>query len=836
MNGQGAIDLSLLLEGICLALVLAMACAMWRLKREGEARRLALVRDITERKSAEQTIRQLNADLNSTLQAIPDLLFELDQNGTCLNIWAQNPDLLARQKGLLLGRSVGEMLEPDAAESVMASINEAAENGCSFGKVICLNKSEGAGRWFELSVSRKAAADGVGARFIVLSRDITERKQAEEGLKQSEARYRMIVDTANEGILTLGPDAITTFVNNKMAAMIGCQPGEMIGKPLADFLDEAEVAAHHRRMEARRLGVSESYECRFRHLDGSTVWALATAAPIFNDQHLFQGSFGMFTDITERKQTEETIRKLNEELEQRVAARTAELQSKSQQLANSRQALLNLVEDLNGKTAELEVAKEAAETANRAKSGFLTNMSHELRTPLNAILGFAQLLERSPDLSGEHKENLAIILRSGEHLLSLINDVLEIAKIEAGHTPLHVAPFDLLLLLQGIGEMFAARAATGGLFFRTELDPRLPHYVTTDSGKLRQVLINLLGNALKFTREGGVSLSVRANAPVGESAALSLHFAVEDSGIGIVAEKLGVIFEPFIQAGSSKEQNAGTGLGLAISRHFVGLMGGTLAARSTLGQGSVFFFDIPVTEAAQAGISEEPMPLRVKGLAPGQQEYRILVVEDQEENRLLLRRLLESVGFTVRDASNGSEGVELFNSWQPDFVWMDILMPVMDGFEATKRIKNTGKGARTPVVAITASAFEEQRENILAAGCDGFVRKPFIDKDIWLTMQKHLGVRFLYEEEQPSPPPALASMPPLTSAMFDLLDRNLLLDLASATLACEREACLSLINGIAAEQAPTAKAMKGYIMKHQFDKLYGMLEDYLSISDPVGEQ
>lgn len=537
--------------------------------------------------------------------------------------------------------------------------------------------------------------------------------------------------------------------------------------------------------------------------------------------------FGTMQDITERKKAEETIRQLNEELDLRVSERTSELQSKSQQLLGSRQALMNLVEDLNDKTEELEIAKLAAETANRAKSGFLANMSHELRTPLNAILGFAQLLARSQGLAKEHQENIAIIIRSGEHLLGLINDVLEIAKIEAGHTPLHVAPFDLHRLLQGIGEMFASRAEAGGLFFHSELDPLLPHYVAADAGKIRQVLINLLGNAIKFTRQGGVSLWVRRQASADEPAAISLHFEVEDSGIGIATEKVGVIFEPFIQAGSSKDQSAGTGLGLTISRHFVELMGGTLAARSTLGQGSVFSFDLPTTVVERAVIDEEQAPMQVKGLAPGQQAYRILIVEDREENRLLLRRMLEGVGFTVMEAVNGSEGVELFNSWQPDFVWMDIRMPVMDGFEATRQIKATQKGARTPVVALTASVFEEQRENILAAGCDGFVRKPFLDEEIWQTMEKLLGVRFLYEEKQPLSPAAPSSTA-LSSAALDLLDHQLLLDLARAVLACEQETCLALIGSIVPEQAPVAQALRHYVMQHKFDKLYEMLENYLS--------
>ncbi|MFA7382039.1 MAG: PAS domain S-box protein [Desulfurivibrionaceae bacterium] len=653
--------------------------------------------------------------------------------------------------------------------------------------------------------------------------------QAYRALAESETRYRRIVDTSLEGILMLDPDGVTTFVNGRMAEMLGSPVEAMTGKPFADFLDEEDRPAHQQRMSNRRQGKSEHYECRFRHRKGHTVWALAAAVPLFDGEHSFQGSFGMFTDISDRKKTEDELRKLNEELEQTVANRTEELQNKTRQVLGSRQALMNLVEDLNEKTKELEEAKLAAEYANRAKSVFLANMSHELRTPLNAILGFAQLLARSPDIEGEYRENLGIIVRSGEHLLGLINEVLDIAKIEAGQTPLQVGAFDLHRLTAEIGEMFAARAQSGGLSFAKKIAPDLPRYAKGDAGKIRQVLINLLGNAIKFTKAGGIRLTAASHpdeSPAGEGASdrFLLHCEVEDSGIGIAEAQIERIFTPFVQLETGQDQAAGTGLGLSICKRYVDLMGGTIGARSTTGISSTFFFDIPLTETGEVAGDEGRPSRRVTGIAPGQKPWRILIVEDRQESRLLLRRLLEGVGFTVLEAANGAEAVELFLTELPDFVWMDIRMPVMDGYEATRRIKATEAGGRTPVVALTASAFEEQRGGIIASGCDDFVCKPFREEEIWAMLGKHLGVRFLYEEELLAA--GLAAPPP--PAVLDLLDRGLLAGLAQAALACDREACLAMIGKLAAADSPAVQALRQCVMQHKFDKLHGLLENYLN--------
>lgn len=393
---------------------------------------------------------------------------------------------------------------------------------------------------------------------------------------------------------------------------------------------------------------------------------------------------------------------------------------------------------------ELRSAKEAADAANSAKTEFLANTSHELRTPLNAILGFTQLINQDTTLASEHRQHLAIISQSGEHLLTLINDILEMSKIETGKTTLNETNFNLHHLLEALEDMMQLKARSKGLRLSFECDMSVPQWVRTDASKLRQVLINLLGNAIKFTQKGSVTLRVRTQSRI-DASAVSLHFEIQDTGYGIAPDELDRLFQPFSQTTSGIRSCEGTGLGLPITQKSVQLMGGDIHVSSQLGQGSVFAFKIVVSRVrATPATSSQPDFCKVTQLAPNQPRYRILVVDDAPTNRLILMRLLGSLGFEMREAENGQDAIAIWQNWQPHLIWMDIRMPIMDGYEATHYIKALPQGHVTTVIALTASAFEEQRQQILSAGCDDFVRKPFRVAEVLEKLAKHLGVRYLY--------------------------------------------------------------------------------------------
>jgi signal transduction histidine kinase/DNA-binding NarL/FixJ family response regulator len=394
----------------------------------------------------------------------------------------------------------------------------------------------------------------------------------------------------------------------------------------------------------------------------------------------------------------------------------------------------------------LECAKERAEKANQAKSAFLSNMSHELRTPLNAVLGFAQIMNNAPDITEQQMENLAIITRSGEHLLSLINNILDVSKIESGRVLLEESPSELHQIVQEMRSMMFAKAKEKGIRFTVEQSLDFPRYVNVDSGKLRQILINLIGNAIKFTETGGVILQAGV-ATWGARRSARVRFEVKDNGPGIRAEDMGRLFQPFEQLKNQQTTETGTGLGLTICKQYVKLMGGEIGVTSEVGMGSVFFFEIPVVVLPDEEMPAAPRRGHVIGIEGGQQRHRILIAEDQLENRLLLHKLLEPWGFDLREAANGKEAVEIFEQWRPHLIWMDVRMPVMDGREATQRIKLTEAGAHTKIIALTAHALEEERSAILASGCDDFVRKPYREHEIFDVLTKHLGIRFKYADE-----------------------------------------------------------------------------------------
>jgi signal transduction histidine kinase/ActR/RegA family two-component response regulator len=393
-------------------------------------------------------------------------------------------------------------------------------------------------------------------------------------------------------------------------------------------------------------------------------------------------------------------------------------------------------------------AKEAAEAASRTKSIFLANMSHELRTPLNAIIGFTQLLGQDVNLTPAQQNSLAIIHQSGEQLLGLINGVLDMSKIEAGKVTVNPTHFDLRALLQEIVSLFELSALKKHLTLAIALNPHLPPFVHTDAAKLRQVLINLLSNAIKFTQTGGVTLRVepclvepRDRVEPDLAEATHLSFRVEDTGAGMAPADISQAFEPFIQTATGQTSNQGTGLGLSISREFVQLMGGELTLQSRSGQGTVALFTIPMQVATAGHPPPGVPPETISGLASVLPGDRVLIVDDSAVNRLLLRKILEGLGLELREAADGVQAIAEWKAWQPHLILIDMRMPVMDGCEAVRRIRQEAPPHLPPlkIIAVSASAFEAEQMAMLAAGCDGFIHKPFTRNQVLEQLTEHLG-------------------------------------------------------------------------------------------------
>jgi signal transduction histidine kinase/FixJ family two-component response regulator len=520
--------------------------------------------------------------------------------------------------------------------------------------------------------------------------------------------------------------------------------------------------------------------------------------------------------VAENDQANLRLQRANIDLEQRVIDRTTDLRQ--------------------SEAKALELAARA-EAANQAKSTFIANMSHELRSPLNAVLGFSQMLIRAKDLTTEHQESASIINRSGDYLLTLINNILDLSKIEAGKTTLNLQTFDLEHLLDDIEDMFQLRAANVGLNLIFECDRNVPRYIYTDEIKLRQVLINLIGNAIKFTKNGSVLLHVtNVNMPINESLDIEeqanskviLNFSVNDTGAGIAEEELSELFVSFSQAQAGREKQEGTGLGLAISRRFVQLMGGEISVTSELGKGSTFQFQIH----AQLGkelVSDATEKRRALALAPDQPNYKILVVDDNLVNRQLLVKLLRPMGFEVQEASNGQEAIAIWDQWEPHLIWMDMRMPVMDGYEATKYIKSTVKGNATAVIALTASVLEEEKAIVLSVGCDDFIRKPFREQIIFDTLAKHLGVKYTYENIQHyEHRVSFSSEISLTSEDLKVMPDSWIMQLYRSSLEADKNIVIKLIGEIPDQETFFVRSLTKLARNFQFEKLIDLTEPLLS--------
>ncbi|MDM8554271.1 PAS domain S-box protein [Desulfococcaceae bacterium HSG7] len=645
-----------------------------------------------------------------------------------------------------------------------------------------------------------------------------EYKQAAEALKESEEKYRLITETSMLGIRSLDIQGNIIFANDATAEMFGYTREEIIGKHFSTMLDKSSLEKGNTLFEKLLSGKSVEGEITALRKNESKFPMYFSAAPAIKNGEVV-GITGVTQDITEKKKAELALKK----------------------------------------------AKEAAEAANRAKSAFLANMSHELRTPLNAILGFAQLLGHATNFNSEQHEHLGTIRRSGDHLLALINQVLDLSKIEAGRATLNVTNFDLCDLSDEMEEMFRLRAKNKELELLFERASDTPRYIRADKIKLRQILINILNNAMKFTETGGITVRVDA-AETGflqktrfpqpqEVAYRYLRFEISDTGPGIAPDELDKLFEAFVQTRTGRESHKGTGLGLAISKRFVMLMGGDIKAESEAGLGTTFTFQIPVGMADASAIETGKPDRKIIALEPNQPRYRMLIADDVKTNRLIIINLLNPFDFELREAADGQEAVEIWKEWRPHLIWMDIRMPVMDGMEATKRIRNSELRMRngelrmrnrkaekadsnsipdsefqsrnSKIIAVTASVFKDDKVAVMASGCDDFIRKPFHESDVLNMMTKHLGVRFVYEQSigTDSVRDKSADKNVLTSTRLNALPEEQRAALKISAIRTDPQGSNAAIDHIREHDKPLADALAGLVKTYRFDIIQELLEN-----------
>ncbi|MCK5897471.1 MAG: PAS domain S-box protein [Methylococcales bacterium] len=555
-------------------------------------------------------------------------------------------------------------------------------------------RKNGETHWEKTIIAPIRDENNVVNHYVAIKEDITKYKEAEE----KNTRLGQVLEESWNEIYMFDPKSLLlTQVNKGARHNLGYSMEELKKLTTVDIkpdYDPEYFLNLIKPLRERKLPYV-LFQTRHKRKDGS-IYPIEVRLQLVETEH--SAVFvGIIQDITERKKTE----------------------------------------------ALLKDAKEAAEQASLAKSQFVANMSHELRTPLNAILGFSQIMANGENLTPKQRENLKIINRSGDHLLSLINDVLNISKIEAGKIEFQKTDFDLFELLDELEPLFQDKLAKNKLSLKVEYQGDTPNQVHTDKTKLRQILVNLINNAIKFTDEGGIIIRLSSYSLAADNN-VTLVFEVEDTGCGIAENELDAVFQNFVQTSCGLKASEGAGLGLAISREFIQLMGGDISVSSVVNKGSIFKFTVLVGKAEEA-IKAQPEEPKIISLGPNQSDYNILIVDDDAMNRLILMELLQPFGFNLKEAENGKIAVDICQKWKADMVFMDIRMPVMDGHTASIKIKEIS--SETFIVAVTASVFEDKKAEILESGCDDFIAKPFKHTDIFIAMQKYLGVNCICETE-----------------------------------------------------------------------------------------
>jgi PAS domain S-box-containing protein len=630
------------------------------------------------------------------------------------------------------------------------------------------------GSRFPAIVSVTALRDAQGGiiGYLLIGTDNTARKQVEaermlldQRVRDQQFYTRSLIESNIDALITTDPRGIITDVNKQMEALTGCTRDELIGAPFKDYFTDPDRAEAGIKLVLGERKLTD-YELTARARDGKETVVSYNASTFHDRDRKLQGVFAAARDVTERKRYEQSLQQ-----------------------------------------------------ANRAKSVFLANMSHEIRTPMNAILGFSQLMLRDQDLTPRQCQYLGTINRSGEHLLALINDILEMSKIEAGRTTLNQSTFDLPVLLKDLEMMFRVRTDEKKLSFSVETIGDVPQYIVTDINKLRQVFINVLGNAVKFTDQGGIALRVRADRESATGPCLLVE--IEDTGLGISTDDQHKLFRHFEQTKTGQQAGTGTGLGLAISREFVRLMGGTITVTSQVGKGSVFVIHLPLKEGEAQAVQAKDTPRQVLRLRLGQAACRVLIADDIEDNRQLLAQLLAPVGFEIRLATNGAEAVREFEHWQPHLILMDFRMPVMDGHEAIRRIRAMAGGADTKIIAVTASAMDENRQELLRIGADDFISKPFREVELFQKIHAHVGVEYIYAE----PPTAAAQeeAAELTPESLAGWPQNLIHAMREAVITADLDQLLATIQEVEARDPHLARGLRRLAEGFQYQKLLDLL-------------